>query len=215
MIILSHRGYWLTEHEKNTKEAFERSFKLGFGTETDIRDLNGKLVISHDIPHIQDANIFVEDFFDIYKKHNKNLPLALNIKSDGLVQELVSLLRKYEIHNYFVFDMSVPDGLSYIRQNANVFTRQSEYELEPSYYSESMGVWLDEFKHHWIDSKTITNHLNRGKKVCIVSPELHKRNYFDEWKDYKDIDSKILVNGELMICTDKPIEAREYFNEKN
>ncbi|HDG1702299.1 TPA: hypothetical protein PFE33_004667, partial [Kluyvera ascorbata] len=35
--------------EKNTQTAFERSFSLGFGTETDIRDFGGELVISHDI----------------------------------------------------------------------------------------------------------------------------------------------------------------------
>ena len=49
MEILSHRGYWKNEGEKNTKIAFERSFQLGFGTETDIRDYKGELVISHDI----------------------------------------------------------------------------------------------------------------------------------------------------------------------
>lgn len=41
MIILSHRGYWKETHEKNLPIAFERSFSLGFGTETD----KDKLVI--------------------------------------------------------------------------------------------------------------------------------------------------------------------------
>ena len=50
MKILSHRGYWKTAEEKNTATAMHRSFSLGFGTETDVRDYNGKLVISHDIP---------------------------------------------------------------------------------------------------------------------------------------------------------------------
>ena len=48
--ILSHRGYWKKVEEKNTIQAFENSFSHGFGLETDIRDLNGKLVVSHDIP---------------------------------------------------------------------------------------------------------------------------------------------------------------------
>ena len=39
MMILSHRGYW---KEKNLPIAFERSFSLGFGTETDYK---GELVI--------------------------------------------------------------------------------------------------------------------------------------------------------------------------
>lgn len=49
MIVLSHRGYWKNSLEKNKFVAFERSFSMGFGTETDIRDFNGELVISHDI----------------------------------------------------------------------------------------------------------------------------------------------------------------------
>ena len=62
MRIISHRGYWNTPAEKNTIHAFQRSFALGFGTETDIRDLKGELVISHDMP-IGDEIRF-EDFLD-------------------------------------------------------------------------------------------------------------------------------------------------------
>ena len=56
MKILSHRGYWKAPIEKNTREAFVRSFALGFGTETDIRDYMGELVISHDIPRGGEIN---------------------------------------------------------------------------------------------------------------------------------------------------------------
>ena len=52
MIILSHRGYWKSEKERNQEVAFHRSFDLGYGTETDIRDIQGKLVISHDMPQV-------------------------------------------------------------------------------------------------------------------------------------------------------------------
>jgi nucleoside-diphosphate-sugar epimerase len=49
MNIISHRGFWLKDEEKNTIQAFERSFEFGFGTETDIRDYKGELVISYDM----------------------------------------------------------------------------------------------------------------------------------------------------------------------
>ena len=90
MIILSHRGYWKTAEEKNTLKAFERSFSMGFGTETDIRDYECELVISHDIA--DEKSIKLEDFFRIYDDFNKSLPLALNIKADGLQLKLKSLL---------------------------------------------------------------------------------------------------------------------------
>ena len=48
MIIISHRGIGFRK-EQNTLGAFAECFKSGFGIETDIRDYNGKLVVSHDI----------------------------------------------------------------------------------------------------------------------------------------------------------------------
>lgn len=43
MQVLSHRGYWKHPNEKNLPIAFKRSFERGFGTETDLRDLQGSL----------------------------------------------------------------------------------------------------------------------------------------------------------------------------
>ena len=79
----------------------------------------------------------LDNLFKLYKKYNTNLPLALNIKADGLQIPLKQLIKKYEITNYFVFDMSIPDALVYIDLNFNVFTRQSEYEKEPSFYGKA------------------------------------------------------------------------------
>ena len=50
MQLIAHRGYWLDPKEKNTETAFVRALQHGFGIETDFRDLNGHLVISHDVP---------------------------------------------------------------------------------------------------------------------------------------------------------------------
>ena len=210
MIVLSHRGYWKKAEEKNKSEAFQRSFSLGFGTETDIRDYCGKLVISHDIA--DENSISVEELFDIYNQYDTTLPLALNIKADGLQAQLKELLVKHNITNYFVFDMSVPDGLQYLKQDLTSYTRESEYEQIPSFYEEAQGVWLDEFHDHWINTDTIQKHLTNHKKICIVSPDLHKRPYKEEWKHYKAIEQELNIN-DLMICTDHPEEAKEFFNE--
>jgi len=212
MIILSHRGYWKESPEKNTRLAFERSFSLRFGTETDLRDRDGKLVISHDMA---DAEAMpAEAFFDIYKRHGGHLPLALNIKADGLQGELKRLLTHYGIDNYFVFDMAVPDGLLYARQQFNTYTRHSEYEPTPAYYDLAQGVWLDEFNGHWLTDEVIEQHLARGKSLCIVSPDLHKRDHREAWQHYKHLE-KSIGRDRIMICTDFPEQAREFFNEQN
>ncbi|MGJ0344496.1 hypothetical protein NG788_07680 [Aliarcobacter cryaerophilus] len=208
MIILSHRGYWKDVNEKNQQVSFERSFSLGFGTETDIRDYKGELVISHDIA---DENcISVKEMLEIYNKYNNTLPLALNIKADGLQIKLKELLEEYKITNYFVFDMSVPDGLGYLKQNMKAFTRESEYEKVPSFYDEACGIWLDEFQEHWITKEVIEKHIKNNKKICIVSPDLHKREYKNEWEHYKEIEKELGIDN-LMICTDYPEIAREFF----
>lgn len=212
MIVLSHRGYWKAETEKNTEEAFHRSFKLGFGTETDIRDRNGDLVISHD-PASSEA-ITLDCFLGIYASYPESPTLALNIKSDGLHKKIKMALDAHNIENYFVFDMAVPDGILYANMQMNAFTRLSEYEKTPAFYDLAVGVWLDEFHGHWINEQVIVEHLRAGKKVCIVSPELHKRDYMNEWRHYKEITSKINDQG-LMICTDFPEDAEEFFNGKN
>ena len=208
MIILSHRGYWQKSNEKNRPISFERSFSLNFGTETDIRDYKGELVISHDIA--DEKCILVKEMFEIYNKYDIKLPLALNIKADGLQLKLKELLDKYKITNYFVFDMSVPDGLGYLKENIKVFTRESEYEKKPSFYEDSNGIWLDEFQGHWINKESIEQHLKNNKEICIVSPALHKREYKMEWQHYKDIEKELGIES-LMICTDYPEEAKEFF----
>lgn len=208
VIVLSHRGYWKETYEKNLPIAFERSFSLGFGTETDIRDYQGELVISHDIA--DEKCIGVKEVFETYNRYDNSLTLALNIKADGLQIKLKELLEEYRIENYFVFDMSVPDALGYLKQNIKAFTRESEYEKRPSFYDEACGIWLDEFQGHWIDKETITKHVGNNKQICIVSPDLHKREYKKEWQHYKEIEQELGINN-LMICTDFPEEAKEFF----
>ncbi|EAK9994160.1 hypothetical protein A9458_04775 [Campylobacter lari] len=210
MTIISHRGLWNKCNEKNTMKAFEQSFKNNFGVETDLRDMLEQIVISHDMSNSNCLTL--DDFFALYKRFSNNFPLALNIKADGLQSILKEFLEKYNVNNYFVFDMSVPDALLYIKAGFNVFTRQSEYEKQPSFYNEACGVWMDEFYEHWINEKIIREHLENNKKICIVSPELHKRDFKKEWQEYKEISKKLDNDDSLMLCTDYPIQAREFFN---
>ncbi|WP_215728873.1 hypothetical protein [Campylobacter vulpis] len=209
--ILAHRGFWREKEEQNTLASLVKAFDMGFGIETDLRDGEGKLLLSHDI--VTSLSERVEELFKIYQKHSFKFSLALNIKADGLQTLLLTLIKRYEIENYFVFDMSIPDALLYLKDDFKVFTRQSEYEKEPSFYEEACGVWLDEFHTHYIDEKLILEHLENGKQIAIVSPDLHKRSYEKEWEEYKKIITKHKLYGKIMLCTDKVLEAKEFFND--
>ena len=46
--ILAHRGLWQNVAAKNSISSIKLALVNGFGLETDIRDLDGELVISHD-----------------------------------------------------------------------------------------------------------------------------------------------------------------------
>jgi hypothetical protein len=207
MIILSHRGYWKSAQEKNTSVAFDRSFSLAFGTETDLRDRGGELVISHD-PAREDA-LPAEAFFSVYRQHVQDLPLALNIKADGLQKLLAAALLEYQIQNYFVFDMSIPDMISYIKSGLRVFTRQSDYEPNPVLYEPSQGVWVDGFNTDWIDEAAIEKHLKHGKQVCLVSPDLQGRPFEAFWERLAKM--PVTTSPDVMLCTDHPEEARKFF----
>jgi len=209
--IIAHRGYWQKTSEKNTFGAFERAFSLNFGVETDIRDYRNELVISHDIPSSRCLKL--ESFFSLYRDYRQKSALALNIKSDGLREQLRAALKKFGIKNYFVFDMSFPEQLLYTRAGFNVFARQSEYERSPLLYKDAKGVWLDEFDSRWIKAANIAGHARKNKKVCIVSPELHGRDHRAAWNQYRLLSKKIA--DKVTLCTDLPLKAREFFNEKN
>lgn len=69
-----------------------------------------------------------------------------------------------------------------------------------------------EFQGHWITKEVIEKHIKNNKQICIVSPDLHKREYKNEWQHYKDIEKELGIDN-LMICTDYPEEAKEFFDE--
>lgn len=199
----------ILKHKARTPAAFRRALSAGFGAELDIRDSGRVLVVSHDMPgKMHDA---LARYLEIYGSLGSSLPLALNIKSCGLQSKLCGLLKRFRIRNYFVFDMAVPDGVEYSRRGVKMFTRQSEYERVPAYYDKAEGVWLDEFQEHWIGLPVIREHLGNKKKICVVSPELHKRSFQNAWAELNRIE-KAVGHGRIMLCTDHPAQAEAYFN---
>jgi hypothetical protein len=208
MNIIAHRGYWLNSSEKNTLVAFSRALEHGFGIETDFRDLNGRLVISHDAP--LDGAIKVDQFIEIYRQYSVPVSIALNIKSDGLYSLVKKLIAESGMTNYFVFDMSVPDTRGYLAEQIPVFTRLSEYETAPVFLKESRGVWLDAFESEWYDVAEIKKLLDEDKQVSVVSSELHRRPYLKLWSFLKE--NNFHRNKLVSLCTDFPLEAKDYFN---
>ncbi|HEX8605426.1 MAG TPA: hypothetical protein VF774_22480 [Pseudoduganella sp.] len=207
MKIVAHRGHWLHSGEKNAHAAFVRAFEGGAGIETDLRDASGTVVIAHDLP--AGGEMTLDQFLALAANYSHSRPLALNIKADGLQQLVKEALARHTIDGAFVFDMSVPDTLGYLRHGVPVYTRCSEYEPAPPCLEQAVGVWLDAFHGEWYDWSLVRSWLVAGKAVCIVSPELHGRPHLDQWEALRANN----LHGEplLSLCTDFPNDAKDFF----
>jgi hypothetical protein len=210
MRILAHRGYWNDEIKGNSPEALRLSLEKGYGFESDVRDYQKKLVISHNIADAscQDA----EEVFKWLQAYNDQYCFAINIKADGLKNILKEFLKKYAVSNYFLFDMSVPQMVEFREMGLRFFSRQSEVEPIPCMYDDAAGIWIDGFwTTDWITEKLLNAHIANGKEVCLVSPDLHGNPYREFWELLRswDVDDR-----KIMLCTDHPDEAKEVFYGK-
>lgn len=202
MQILAHRGFWRVPAEKNTLDAIRRAFDHGFGIETDLRDRGGDVVISHDPPAGGEPTLAEL----LLLLDRRPLSLALNIKADGLAQAVVSATRAGHVADWFAFDMSIPDTRSYLALRAPVFMRMSEVERDPPWLERSAGVWLDAFDGPWCGVELIAAQL-ASHRVCAVSPELHGRAHGDFWRML----APLAAHPGLSLCTDLPLDARDFF----
>lgn len=212
MNILAHRGCWHAPEDKNSRLALQRAFSAGFGVETDIRDLDGTLVVCHDLP-FQGALLLTAVLED-YVRAGSPGPLALNIKSDGLTKKLHQLLEHHGItqcssSRYFCFDMSVPDTLPYLKTGLVTAARISEYEPEGPLSALTQVLWVDGFYGLDVSAGRLQGWLNQGYQVCLVSPELHGRPHLALWEALASLPIALRLHDNLMLCTDYPYDARE------
>lgn len=209
MKLLCHRGDWSHKDERNALASLQCALQEGHGVETDIRDCDGSLVISHDMPMFNDA-LTLKQLLDVYVEVGKPGMLALNIKSDGLQVPIKKMLIEYGVTEYVVFDMSVPDTLGYIREEMTVAVRMSEYEDGKWLLDSVDTVWLDAFHTEWYDLDMMVSLLQSGKRVFIVSPELHGRPHQSLWNVLRKI--PVPFENNIFLCTDLVLEALENFN---
>ncbi len=200
MKIISHRGWWHVPAEKNSLAAFRRTIDGGYGTETDVRDLAGRLVVSHD-PALPGAMPW-DDLLDLFD--GRGLPLAVNVKADGLSPALAEAFGRRDIP-WFAFDMSGPETVRYAAANLPFYTRHSDVEPEPILYGQAAGVWLDAFRGDWFGRDEVARHVDAGKAVCIVSPDLHGREPRRLWEQLSGL------SGDVTLCTDFPDQASQAF----
>jgi glycerophosphoryl diester phosphodiesterase len=200
--ILAHRGLWQGEHgNQNTLVSLTAALEAGFGVETDLRDADERIVLSHD-PAQASAPSLAEWLQKLKAEGiTDHGPLALNIKSDGLS----NLLPKQDLAgiDHFYFDMSTPQWLRFRAEGLTVASRVSEFE--PIGERPQRDIWLDAFTSDWfLDSERLFLEQLPGHRIFVVSPELHGRDKGLVWEWY----SNLVQNGaDAYLCTDFPEEA--------
>ncbi len=211
MNLLAHRGFWRDPAEKNGRAAFERALSEGYGIETDVRDMNGTVVISHEPPG--HAGMTLDALLELYITSKARSCLALNVKADGLQDLIRDRLRDFGIANYFLFDMSVPDLLRYFDNGLKVYTRRSEYEFASLLDEKAAGIWLDAFIKPFVNPTLLDHCLCDGRSVALVSPELHGKTHAEAWEQWRKVIRKHAGRFvSVSLCTDIPDEAADFFS---
>jgi hypothetical protein len=104
--------------------------------------------------------------------------------------------------------MSFPEYRKYRIADLPLATRNSEFETYSDEYADF--IWLDSFDSDWfIEENTISYYRTRGKKIIIVSPELHGRNHLPVWNELKETFSN---DQGLFLCTDFPLQALNFLS---
>lgn len=173
-----------------------KTLKNSWGVEIDLRYHNKEIILHHE--PFENGDKF-EDFLKIYKFNF----LILNIKSEGIEEEVLRLVKKYKVGDYFFLDSSIPFIVKYINRGWSKFAiRFSEYEpieLALKFKVKVDWVWVDCFSYLPLDEKTYFE-LKKNFKICLVSPEMqgHKLSLIEDFK-------KQIEGFEIdAVCTKRP-----------
>lgn len=182
-------------HRINTVQQL-REVSPEYGIELDLRYEGEKLIMHHD-PFVTG-----ELFEDLLKEYKHSL-IILNVKTEGIEEEVLRLLKKYNVENYFFLDLSLPYLIKYMRKGEkNIAVRFSEYEpieFVMSFKDKVEWVWVDCFTKLPLDD-TSYNLLKKHFKLCLVSPELQGYS-LDRIEEFKTQ----LANKSIdAVCTKKP-----------
>ena len=164
------------KHRVNTANDLQKT-SAKYGVEIDLRSNKKEIYLSHD-PFVKG------DLFKNWIKFFKHKIIVLNVKEEGLETEIIKILKKNKIKNYFFHDQTFSTLLK-LKNKMQVSVRYSEYEdikNKDFIFSKVKWLWLDNFNKVEID-KQFDKYLKKNNvKICLVSPELVKKERKGEIK---------------------------------
>lgn len=149
-----------------------------FGAEIDLRAYKSKIILNHE-------PFKSGDTLDDFLKNYNHGTLILNIKEDGIENEVIKKVNKAKIRSFFLLDVEFPYIFKCLKnRQKNIAIRFSENET-----IETAKLFRNNFKWLWIDtvSKLPLNKRNlkiiNKFKSCLVCPERWGRP--NQIKSYK------------------------------
>ncbi len=178
-------------HRVNTISGLAR-VPPGCGVEIDIRNEGSRLILNHE--PFEGGESF-EDFCSAY---NHKL-LVLNVKTEGIEEEVLKTVKRHGIKDYFFLDLTFPKILELsAKGEKNIAVRFSEYEpIENALCLKGKvkWVWVDTFTKLPLTKKIYQKISKASFKVFLVSPERWGR--LGDIKKYKKFfkKEKILIDA--------------------
>lgn len=176
-----------------------RSKSRKYGIEIDIRSFGKNLILNHD-PFL-DGELLKE-----WLKSYEHGTLILNVKEDGLEEEILFYLKEFSIESYFFLDQPFPTIYKSLKNiNINSAIRVSDYESIENLFKlncQINWIWLDIFDEFLISKEAFNDLKNKNFKICLASPELNNTSQLSI-KSLK----KIITDKEMIIdavCTKYP-----------
>jgi|AP95_1055475.scaffolds.fasta_scaffold03807_2 glycerophosphoryl diester phosphodiesterase len=196
--IFVHRG--LLNGIESIVKAVPHYKKLGIGIELDLRMGKNGVYVSHDV--IDNGELF-EDFCKSF--FNSNLRIALHVKEIKVIEEVVRLLKKYSLENYFLFNTENHD-LTNISNDDKV----ASYITKRQDKMETKILWCDEISEKWYDQEIISEIHKNNKILYGMSLEVVKTcnesEILREWGRLIDLG----IDG---ICTKFPEKLMRFVKE--
>ena len=196
MIFIKHRVNSIKELKETPHN---------FGVEVDLRTLDEKIILNHD-PFLRG-----DEFEEWLKNYNHNF-LVLNIKDVGIESNILNLMYKYSIQNFFFLDLPFPSLFNLSKLTRNISSRFSIYEDIQSTLNISnriSWVWVDFYNKSPLSYSNWKMLVSNNIKICIASPELHGLDPLIEIQKLK-----LFLNEEKVtfdaVCSKYP----EYWNDE-
>jgi hypothetical protein len=197
-----------------TKQMIVKCLEDGQGFECDLDRRDGVIYLSRGDPN--SSELTLEEVILIRNKYISDenpLPLALHMKSCGLGNELIKILKQSK-DNRFVFGFGNPIiDLNWCVFNNNIYDLPMFVEFNDlilSYSTELYncvkGVWLDKLQKNGEWDFDMCNKATADNKLVCFAPAENE----PLWQQI--MDRKLYKNDNIIICTDYPEKAKLFFN---